>query len=374
MNHNLTAEEKIKRDDRVRYYVIKLKDVMSKSKLLETIEKNGVTSKSTAERVSKGVFYWNKGEVELFLATYTPTKSDIKVIEEVLGIDTSKVSSEVKGECIGDDKQFEEELKDGDIVEFESKKYKFVETGKFTSDDCQKCDLFAKYITNEEVCICGRYIYNVVGYFKEIEIKQEEDKCTECDTEAARIINELSAKNQELQKELHTSKNVITTLQKGVEELNETVTESKCIIAEICKERDDKAEEIRFLNLELQKYKNDLNTVLDDRQKLECLLSDNANAIELNPKYDSLYKVLLSAYNQASCGKRKERHANDEPFENQKIITLNKQIGSNHGAIFQACKKAQESARLPHDRAIMELLGAINYLAAAVIMLQQEEK
>jgi len=64
------------------------------------------------------------------------------------------------------------------------------------------------------------------------------------------IINELSAKNEEL----HTQKVVIETLQ----------------------------EEIRVLNLELHKYKNDINSVLDDRQKLECLLSDNANAVEIS--------------------------------------------------------------------------------------------
>ena len=204
-------------------------------------------------------------------------------------------------------------------------------------------------------------------------VKEPISKNEQFKEESAYIINELSGKNEELQKELHTKKVVIETLQKDVDELNEAITESKIMIAEIAKERGDKEEEIRLLNLELQKYKNDINSVLDDRQRLECLLSDNANAVELNTKYDSLYKVLLSAYNQASNGKGKERHANDEDFKEQKIVTLNKQIGSNHGAIFQACKKAQESARLPHDRAIAELLGAINYLAAAVIILQEEK-
>ena len=90
---------------------------------------------------------------------------------------------------------------------------------------------------------------------------------------SSEVVNELSGKNEELQKELHTQKVVIETLQKGVNELNEAITESKIMIAEIAKERDDKDEEIRVLNLELQKYKNDLNSVLDDRQKLECLLS-----------------------------------------------------------------------------------------------------
>ena len=190
--------------------------------------------------------------------------------------------------------------------------------------------------------------------------------------ESAHIINELSTKNEELQKELHSQKVVIETLQKGVNELNETVTESKIMIAEIAKERDDKDEEIRALSLELQKYKNDLNSVFDDRKKLECLLSDNANTIELNPKYDSLYKVLLSAYNQASNGKGKERHQlnDDEPFENQKICEIARRLSVDYN-LGQAVKKIYESKRLADQRDIAELYGAINYIAAAIIVKQE---
>ena len=238
-------QEKTKRDDRIIYYVVRLKDVMSKNELFELIEKNGITSKSTAKRVAEGVFDWGKGEIELFLATYTPVKSDSKAIEKILGLNASKVSSEV------------------------------------------------------------------------IEV----DKCTECGTEAAYTIYELAAKNQELQKEL-------------------------------------------------QKYKNDLNTVLDDRRKL---LSDNANTIELNPKYDSLYKVLLAAYNQASNGKGKERHQlnDEEPFEDQKICEIARRLSIDYN-LGQAVKKIYESKRLTDGRDIAELYGAINYIAAAIIVKQEE--
>ena len=186
------------------------------------------------------------------------------------------------------------------------------------------------------------------------------------------VAEELVSKNEELQKELHTQKVVIGTLQKGVNELNEAITESKIMIAEIAKERDDKDEEIRVLNLELQKYKNDLNSVLDDRQKLECLLSDDANTVELDPKYDSLYKVLLSAYNQASNGKGKERHQlnNDEPFENQKICEIARRLSVDYN-LGQAVKKIYESKRLADQRDIAELYGAINYIAAAIIVKQE---
>lgn len=46
--------------------------------------------------------------------------------------------------------------------------------------------------------------------------------------------------------------------------------------------------------------------------------------------------------------------------------------GSTQGDVFQAAKKAIESTRLPTDRAIHELHGAIVYLAAAVIVLQRQ--
>lgn len=86
--------------------------------------------------------------------------------------------------------------------------------------------------------------------------------------------------------------------------------------------------------------------------------------------YESLADVLQRAYNQAAVGKGVERHsAAGEPFHEQVM-----QIGAakfGHGALlFQAFKKSEESQRLPHDRAINELLGAINYLAGAVIALE----
>ena len=43
-------------------------------------------------------------------------------------------------------------------------------------------------------------------------------------------------------------------------------------------------------------------------------------------------------------------------------------------ALGQAAKKAQESMRLPAGRDVAELLGAINYLAGAVIALERERQ
>ena len=65
-------------------------------------------------------------------------------------------------------------------------------------------------------------------------------------------ITEIASKNEELQKELHTSKKVIETLQN---ELNTQTEESRKTIIELCKERDEKDEEVRLLSLELQEEK-----------------------------------------------------------------------------------------------------------------------
>lgn len=87
------------------------------------------------------------------------------------------------------------------------------------------------------------------------------------------------------------------------------------------------------------------------------------------PGYESLARVLARAFDQAAAGKGKERHANALPFDQQPMQT----IAAAHGVGFltgQAAKKSQEALGLPHDRKVAELLGAINYLAGAVIFLE----
>jgi hypothetical protein len=89
-----------------------------------------------------------------------------------------------------------------------------------------------------------------------------------------------------------------------------------------------------------------------------------------HPDYIRLAAVLQAAYDQAARGKGKERHASTgQPFEEQPMSAINRTLGSIDGFLYQAAKKAQESRRLPYGRAQAELLGAINYLAGAVIAL-----
>ena len=87
--------------------------------------------------------------------------------------------------------------------------------------------------------------------------------------------------------------------------------------------------------------------------------------------YEALAKVLSLAMAQASSGKGKERHGgHGEPFHEQQICEIQKRVGGGF-CQGQAVKKIYEADVLDCERAIDELLGAINYIAAAIIVLQE---
>lgn len=95
------------------------------------------------------------------------------------------------------------------------------------------------------------------------------------------------------------------------------------------------------------------------------------------PGYDRLRDVLLQAFNQAALGKGKDRHANDLVFEDQPMQT----IAADHGIGFitgQARKKTEEALgmlqRGDHSAAVKEILGAMNYLAGAVIYIEDRSE
>ena len=90
-------------DDRIAYIYYMLEDNKNRSFIYKFIEHLGITSKSTAEIVIKKLDM-NK---QLFLAAYTPVKSDRKAVEEVLGVKASKASSEVKEESTSENKETE---------------------------------------------------------------------------------------------------------------------------------------------------------------------------------------------------------------------------------------------------------------------------
>lgn len=92
--------------------------------------------------------------------------------------------------------------------------------------------------------------------------------------------------------------------------------------------------------------------------------------------YSSLRGVLEGAYDQACAGKGKERHAysDEEPFENQLICEMGRRLGGARGPLYQAVKKIYESDRLDTQAAVRELYGAINYIAAAIILRQEKDE
>ena len=93
--------------------------------------------------------------------------------------------------------------------------------------------------------------------------------------------------------------------------------------------------------------------------------------------YAPLCRVLNAAYEQAANGKGKERHANNKPFTAQPIMEIARMVGPGY-QLGQAMKKSAESLgmiqRGQPDRAKAELLGAINYLAACVLLIEEDEK
>lgn len=88
------------------------------------------------------------------------------------------------------------------------------------------------------------------------------------------------------------------------------------------------------------------------------------------PGYESLAAVLQRAYDQAASGKGAERHACSRPFTEQPMQSISDLLGSHTGLLYQAMKKIQESERMDIDAAVRELLGAINYVAGAIIFIE----
>lgn len=88
--------------------------------------------------------------------------------------------------------------------------------------------------------------------------------------------------------------------------------------------------------------------------------------------YESLRSILNRAFDQAAFGKGAERHADQKPFDEQPMQRLCDAYGVGF-ALGQAGKKAEESQRLAHDAAVRELLGAIVYLAGAILHLERRK-
>ena len=92
--------------------------------------------------------------------------------------------------------------------------------------------------------------------------------------------------------------------------------------------------------------------------------------VYVNEGYHDLFDVLRDALDQAQNGKGEERHGNGLSFTGQPALTITRAVGLGF-PLGQAMKKIQECQRMDTDAAKRELLGAINYLAAAVLFLDE---
>lgn len=102
---------------------------------------------------------------------------------------------------------------------------------------------------------------------------------------------------------------------------------------------------------------------------------------EVEPGYEALADVLKRALDQAQHGKGRERHGDTTSsilgrpasFIEQPICRLAEVYGLGY-QLGQSAKKAHEALHLPSDRAKAELLGAIVYLCAAHIHVEERER
>ena len=98
--------------------------------------------------------------------------------------------------------------------------------------------------------------------------------------------------------------------------------------------------------------------------------------------FESLFSILKEAHDQAAFGKGQERHGQGLPYGAQPMQTISFIMRGSQGILWQAIKKIQEAngklddARLNGDPEMIklakrfarrELLGAINYVAGALI-------
>jgi hypothetical protein len=93
------------------------------------------------------------------------------------------------------------------------------------------------------------------------------------------------------------------------------------------------------------------------------------------PGYERLARVLQEAHDHAAKTKGKERHANGKSFDQQPIMVIPRSQGTPAGQIYQIQKKAGEAlgmfSRAKDEAAIAELLGVINYAAAAILHIRE---
>jgi hypothetical protein len=98
--------------------------------------------------------------------------------------------------------------------------------------------------------------------------------------------------------------------------------------------------------------------------------TEEFRSVFVKPEYSDLFEVLRDALEEAQEGKGAVRHGNGLSFTEQPALTITRAVGLGF-PLGQAMKKIQECQRMEPDAAKRELLGAINYLAAAILSLEK---
>jgi len=94
---------------------------------------------------------------------------------------------------------------------------------------------------------------------------------------------------------------------------------------------------------------------------------------DYDPKYESLVRVLKRAYDRAATGKGHAHHSQGEAFEEQWIARGARLFGLG-GILFQLGKKNEQIVNMKKNvEKINEFLDIINYAAAGVIILDEDE-
>lgn len=112
-----------------------------------------------------------------------------------------------------------------------------------------------------------------------------------------------------------------------------------------------------------------------DKLRANLGISGISTVLVADTGYDKLVEVMSRAHDHAARGKGKERHANDLPFEQQRMLSIARGLKSPPDSLaYQVIKKVTEGLQMSeHGRTVGELLGAINYIAGIVILLDERE-
>lgn len=113
-----------------------------------------------------------------------------------------------------------------------------------------------------------------------------------------------------------------------------------------------------------------LHKALEDKKKSNT--TEKAHMTNVRNGYKSLAAILERSLDQAQNGKGNERHqVGEATFTKQPICELGRLYGTGYN-FGQAAKKAHETNQLGTKEAkLNEIYGAINYLAAAAILIEE---